>query len=299
MAEAGTRGVVVACLAPADLRPDVDPLTGAVRTDGRRAALSASDEAALEHALRAAEALGLDPIAVATGGPGVEPALRQAVAVGAAVLRVPWGGEREAVGPVLLDGADLAGDPHGLAAALVAALRDLGPIRLVVCGDRSPVRGIGAVPALLAHALGAAQALGLVSLQIEGGSIVGDRRLDGGWRERVRVAPPAVCSVEAAGVRLRRASLPATLAAVDATIPVAPGGITPTPPAATIKAGAPQPYRPRTHPVAAPPGDTRDRLLALTGALVAHDPPRVVGPIGAGEAADELLAYLTAHGYRS
>jgi electron transfer flavoprotein beta subunit len=37
----------------------------------------------------------------------------------------------------------------------------------------------------------------------------------------------------------------------------------------------------------------------LTGALLAHDPPRIVGPIGAGEAADELLAYLTAHEYGS
>jgi electron transfer flavoprotein beta subunit len=43
--------------------------------------------------------------------------------------------------------------------------------------------------------------------------------------------------------------------------------------------------------------DPRLRLLALTGALVAHEPPIVVGPVDAGEAADELLGFLVRHGY--
>jgi electron transfer flavoprotein beta subunit len=48
----------------------------------------------------------------------------------------------------------------------------------------------------------------------------------------------------------------------------------------------------------APEGDDpRLRLLALTGALVAHDPPTVVQPADAVEAADVLLAYLVRHGY--
>ena len=44
--------------------------------------------------------------------------------------------------------------------------------------------------------------------------------------------------------------------------------------------------------------DPRIRLLALTGALVAHDPPTVVGPVSAPAAADELLGFLVRHGYR-
>jgi electron transfer flavoprotein beta subunit len=48
----------------------------------------------------------------------------------------------------------------------------------------------------------------------------------------------------------------------------------------------------------APEGhDPRLRLLALTGALVTHDPPTVVGPMGSGEAADELIGFLVRHGY--
>jgi electron transfer flavoprotein beta subunit len=49
--------------------------------------------------------------------------------------------------------------------------------------------------------------------------------------------------------------------------------------------------------VAAPAGGTHERLLALTGALAAPDPPRVVGPVDAAIAADELLEYLRRHGY--
>jgi electron transfer flavoprotein beta subunit len=46
-----------------------------------------------------------------------------------------------------------------------------------------------------------------------------------------------------------------------------------------------------------PAGSTRQRLLALTGALVAHDPPRLVGPVDADGAVDELLDFLGRHGY--
>jgi hypothetical protein len=41
---------------------------------------------------------------------------------------------------------------------------------------------------------------------------------------------------------------------------------------------------------------TRQRLLALSGALAVFDPPRVVQAT-AEEAADELLSFLTTRGY--
>jgi electron transfer flavoprotein beta subunit len=59
-----------------------------------------------------------------------------------------------------------------------------------------------------------------------------------------------------------------------------------------------RPFRPRTRVVPGPDSDDpRLRLLALTGALVAHDPPTVVGPIDAAGAADALLTFLIRHGY--
>jgi electron transfer flavoprotein beta subunit len=173
-----------------------------------------------------------------------------------------------------------------------------------VCGDRSVDRGTGALPAYLAHELGASQALGLVALAAEGpGRLVVERRLDGGWRERLRVRLPAVCSVEGAGVRLRRASLAGTLAVagvptpVDRSLGVAEAAA-PRSASGPLHIGATRPYSPRTHVLPAPVGDDpRLRLLALTGALVAHEPPVVVHPADAAEAADVLLAFLSRHGY--
>jgi electron transfer flavoprotein beta subunit len=238
-------------------------------------------------------------MAVAAGPPSVAAGLRQALALGAGALRIPWGAGEAAGGPEpeIVSAAALAGDPDALARALAAGIAGLGSAALVICGDRASLRGTGAVPALLAHHLGAQQGLGLVSLQVDAAGLVGERRLDGGWRQRLRLSPPAVISVEAAGVRLRRASLAAAMAAADAVIPVAPAG--PDPAGGTGRpAGPPRPYRPRTKVIPPPLGATHDRLLALTGALVAHDPPRIVGPIDAAGAADELLDYLRRHGYR-
>ena len=155
---------------------------------------------------------------------------------------------------------------------------------LVLCGDRSADRGTGALPAFLAHELGAAQALGLVSLALPGDAprpaaaeaglaqeagglgLVGERRLPGGWRERLWIGLPAVCSVEAAGVSLRRAPLDAMLASRRAAVPVARPHAGPGTP---VIAGPPRPYRPRTHEVPpAPAGSARERLAELSGVLV-------------------------------
>jgi electron transfer flavoprotein beta subunit len=189
-----------------------------------------------------------------------------------------------------VDPVDLAGDEQPLAAALAGAIRAAGPA-LVICGDRSAGRGTGALPAFLAHELGAAQALGLVSLEVAGGALTGLRRLPGGRRERLRLVPPAVCSVEAAGVRLRRAPLPAVLAASRAAI----GVVTPAPatPGDVVRVGAPRPFRPRTRVVPpGPAGSAQERLLALSGVLAQRETATVTGPVSGQEAAGEILAYL-------
>lgn len=299
-----TGPLVVACLRHTDLRPEVDPLTGAVTRDPRSAGLSAAEAAALERALRIAEAWSGRVLAVAAGPPAAEQTLREVLALGADVLRVPWPAsaahatETEPLGTVQEYLDDLAGDERALARAIAGAVRAAGEPAVVLCGDRSADRGTGALPALLAHELGAAQAIGLVGLGVEQGHLVAERRLDGGRRERLRVPRPAVCSVEGAGVRLRRASLPATLAAGRAAVPVADPP--PAPAAgrpAQLRVGAARPYRPRPRVVPAPAGPPRERLLALTGALVAREPPTIVGPVGAREAAEVLLAFLRRNGY--
>jgi len=315
---AGLDGPLVAvCLRVTDLRPEVDPLTGGVTRSPHGAGLSAADEAALERALTIAEAWSGRVLAVAAGPPIVDGPLRAAAALGAQVLRLAWPPAGSAHGPVPATGhshgdasghgpeafgaadaylADLAGDTQALAEALVQAIRTVGEPTLVLCGDHSPDRGTGALPAQIAHTLGAAQALGLVGLSAaDDGWLLAERRLDGGWRERLRVPTPAVCSAEAAGLRPRRAALPALLAAGDAPVPIVePAGPAPVPVGVTdVRA-----YRPRARVVPPPTGAApRDRLLTLTGALVAHEPPTIIGPTDAAQAADALVAYLVRNGY--
>jgi electron transfer flavoprotein beta subunit len=301
----GAYPLVVACLRITDLRPRVDPLTGAVHRDRWGIGFPAADAAALEHALRAAEAWSGRVLAVAAGPPSVEPMLQEAQALGASVLRIPVedAGERPYV-------EELAADEHGLARQIAAALSPVGPPALVICGDRSADRGTGALPAFLAHELGAAQALGLVRLKFEEAeagprrmapepTVLAERRLDGGWRERLRIPLPAVCSVEPAGVTLRRASLAGALAAEATPVPVQLSGDGEgTVADRLVQVGPARPFRPRTRVLPAPDGlDPRTRVLALTGALVAHDPPTVVGPVGAPAAADAFIDFLVRHGY--
>src|ERR1700733_11049776 len=82
--------LVVACVRYADLRPDVDPLTGAITRDVHRAGLSAADEAAVEHALRTAEAWSGRVLVITAGPAAADGPLREIMAVGCDVLRIPW-----------------------------------------------------------------------------------------------------------------------------------------------------------------------------------------------------------------
>jgi electron transfer flavoprotein beta subunit len=282
--------LVVACLRHGDQRPGVDPLTGAVHRAEHGAGASPADYAALELALRIAGTWDGRVLAVIAGPPDAAATLREAQAAGAEPLRVAWPGPEYPT--------DLAGDERGQAQAVAGALRDRHPA-LVLCGDRSADRGTGAFPAFLAHELGAAQALGLVSLQAEGAELLGERRLPAGRRERLRIPRPAVCSVEAAGLRLRRAPLAAALAASRAPVPALVPAVTPAAAPSLVRAGPPRPYVPRTHVVPpAPSGSPRERLSALSGVLSQHEPPAVVGPVDADQAARELLDYLRRSGYR-
>lgn len=292
--------LIVACLRINDLRPTVDPLDGSVTRDPLGVGLSPADAAALEHALRLADAWAGRVLAVSVGPSSIEPVLRDVAALGVDVVRVPADHESDGHRYV----TELAEDEHALARTIAAAIRPFGAPDLVVCGDRSVDRGTGALPAYLAHELGCCQALGLVALAAVGpGTLIVERRLDGGWRERLRVQLPAVCSVEGAGVRLRRASLAGALDVDNGAMPVdrsldvaEAAGHTSTP--GPIHIGATRPFTPRSRVLPAPEGDDpRLRLLALTGALVAHEPPVVVHPADAAEAADVLLAFLARYGY--
>jgi electron transfer flavoprotein beta subunit len=285
--------VIVAALGWSWRETEVDPLTGAVSADRRDRGPGQSELAALEHSLRLAQRWDARVVAATVGPAEADAMLRDALAAGAAdALRVEPASWTAGPRP-----AGLVGGGQESAAALAAALRQrYGVPDLVLCGDRSADRGTGSFPAFLAAALSAAQVLGIVRMEPEDGGVLRvHRRLDGGRREVLLVRRPAVVSVEAAGVRLRRAGLPATLASGHAAIPVARA---PTATAAhRIRVLGAHPYRPRPRELAGPSGSALRRTLELTGALVERTPPTVLGPLSPSQAADELLGYLRRHGY--
>jgi electron transfer flavoprotein beta subunit len=244
--------------------------------DGRAPGTSAADRAALEIALRLAAPSGDDVVAVSVGPAPAERGLREALAAGATrAVRVDA--------------------PTGLAgSAVAAAIGDLAAeAQWVVCGDASADRGTGSVPAFVAARLGVAQALGLVALDAEAtGGLRAVRRLDGGRREVLAVEPPAVLSVEGAVARLRRATLPAELAARRAEVEVIAGPAGPVEAAAMVR-----PYRPRPRERPAPQGAALDRVRRLTATGSAPAAPAETVVLDPPAAADRILRALRAWGY--
>jgi electron transfer flavoprotein beta subunit len=238
--------------------------------------MSAADEAAIEIALRHAEATRGSLIAVSVGGPAADQCLRHALSCGVSTA-------------IRVDAPDDM-DSVSVAAAL-------GPVvahsTAVWCGDYSGDRGSGSVPAFLAALLNRQQALGLVSVDfVEPLRVI--RRLDGGRREVLRVTGQAVLSVEGSVARLRRAPLRAALTAQQAE--VLPYGTT------LVQSGntsgiAMHPYRPRARVLPAPIGVTPlERLRALTDASAAPQPGETIEASPA-DAAKRIIEVLTDWGY--
>ncbi len=237
-------------------RFEVDALTGTVTADRHSYGPSPADEAALEWALRIADAAdaaagaaadlvtgntaadAVDGVEVADSaggcgpdagrGPGTAPGASAGRMVAArSTVTVVCAGPA-AADPMLRDalaaGASRAvridGLPVDAPSSVVA--RQLAEVvagcSLVVCGNASLDRGSASVPAFLAAELDAGQALGVVTIDVATGIV--ERRLDGGRRERLRIGAPVVISVEGGPVRLRRASLAGVLAARDRPVAV-------------------------------------------------------------------------------
>jgi electron transfer flavoprotein beta subunit len=256
-------------------RVEVDPLTGGETADPFSHGLSEADEAALEWALRLAGGGDGETVAATCGSAEADGALRLAAAAGAGRL-------------VRVDAAE---GRSATAAGLGGALAECD---LVICGEWSADRGSGAVPALLAAHLGAAQALGALSIEPAGRrawTVV--RRLDRGAREVVRLAAPAVVSVAAASARLRRAHLDRMLTSAEKPIerrqqpPSSPPDLVPV---------ASAPYRPRPRSRPGPSGSPFERIRALVDAGPERGAARLV-TLPPDEAAAAIVEQLSEWGY--
>jgi electron transfer flavoprotein beta subunit len=253
---------------------DVDPLTGAVRPDRVPAGASAAGLAALEIALRLRDVWRARVIAATVGPVDAEPMLRDALARGADhAIRVEmphghgtsWG-----------QGARAPGTPSALDSAARLLASALADCPVVLCGGTSDEHshgGTGAVPAFMAAHGGRAQALGLIGVEPgpEPGTVRAERRLDGGWRERLLVRAPMVLSVEGGIARPRRAALASVLASRSAAVAV----LSPVPEGDALDEGslAVLPYRPRARILSAPDGESPlERVLSLLGAQTHRGP---------------------------
>ena len=275
--------MIAVCLKWTPSRLDGGPV-GPDPGDDRFAGVSPADRAALELALRLAAVTGTEVVAVAAGPVGAERTLRDALAAGATrAVRLDM--------PTDSDSRDVAFE----------LAQVLGDATVVLCGDYSLDRGSGSVPAFVAHHLAAAQALGLVAIDVDAtGATSGSdaprvhvvRRLDGGRRELLAVPMPCVLSVEGSVATLRRAPLHRVLAARSARVEVVA-----TPPA--HHHGAPAivtSYRPRARVMPAPMGGALDRVRSLTDAGTASTRGETI-EVPPREAAARILAALREWGH--
>jgi electron transfer flavoprotein beta subunit len=275
-------GDVVVCMKWVALRPDVDPLTGAVESDERWEGPSLADQAALEWGLRMAARAKTTCTVVTVGSSLADAMLRDAIAAGATrAIRVDVDSSIE----------------HQPTSASVAAMlaSQIGPMdpRMVICGDWSLDRGSASVPPFLSSHLGFDAACGLVRIEEHDERAWRvERRLDGGRREVLLITGPAVVSVEGVTATLRRASITGVRNAATASIEtITPNAIDWEP--APLRIG---PYRPRARILDAPASpDPRKRVEQLTGALVDRVPPTRL-TLAPGDAADLIIERLRSWG---
>ena len=285
---------ITVCLKWVDLRPEIDPLTGSVSTDPRFSGASPADRAALEWGLRLADTFDGTVTAVTFGPPDAEGMLRDALAIGVhrVVLLEAGGGHDQAAS-------------RSVAARLAVACADA---EIVCCGLHSVDRGSGSVPVFLADELRTPHALGLVTIEPQAGpddatrSIVVERRLDHGRRERLKITGRCVLSFEG-GLEPRRASLSASLAATSATVErvdlaqlgrVGHGRQHPPDEPVVVASG---PYRPRAKVKPPPDGTTHERVVSLVSGGTANAGTAVARELGPEEAAEVVVDQLVSWGY--
>ncbi|WP_376797379.1 electron transfer flavoprotein subunit beta/FixA family protein [Thermogemmatispora sp.] len=206
---------IAVCLkqAPDSSSVYVDPISGEVDRERFVQSLNAADACALEAALRLKEKVGGSILALTVGPEESEEVLRVALAMGADSVERLWHASAADWGPLTI------------AAALAARLRaDSALPELIFCGEASSDWASGTVGPALAAYLGLPQITGVIGLEPleEDGSLLLrlSRRLERGYRERLLAKPPLLLTVHETLNEPRYPSLPAHLAALQATIAV-------------------------------------------------------------------------------
>jgi electron transfer flavoprotein beta subunit len=145
--------------------------------------VSPYDEFAIEEALRIREAKGGEVVVLTAGPERAQAVLRAGLALGAdSAVHVK-------------DPALDASDPLGIARALAAAIRTLGAVDLVLCGQQGVGGDHSQVPGLLAELLDLPQVTVAVKIEIGDGQATVEREIEGA-RETWTTSLPAVISAQ-------------------------------------------------------------------------------------------------------
>ncbi len=270
--------------------PDYPALLGAdgatLASDGLVFMADPIDMVAAEAAVRVKEAAG-GTVAVYSAGPAdAEKGLRAALALG---------GDEGA--RITLDGSGFSGGVRA-ARLLGAAIAKTSP-DLVLCGVQSSDSGSGIVPAALAGMLRLPLVSGVVRMEVRGGELELERRMEGGRHEVLRARPPLVISVQPSLCQPRYPALLArrkadrvaiqTLSAGDLGLPEVSSG---------LQTLGLRPPRPRTARLVAPAPEMdareRYRFILAGGPAQNRTPSRLSGPVPA--MVDELLRFLQTQG---
>ncbi len=195
----------------------IDPITGQVDYERFVQVLNAADACAVEAAVRLKEQFGGQVTVVTLGPRDAEGALRAALAIGAdSALRL-WNAQAETWGPFTVAAA--------LAAYLKGNKTSPAP-DLILCGDAASDWSSGIVGPALAEQLELPQVTGVIHLEAhaQDGKLATTlritRKLKRGYRELLEAQLPLLITVTSELNEPRYPSLPAHMAALEASIPV-------------------------------------------------------------------------------
>lgn len=194
----------------------IDPITGQVDYERFVQVLNAADACAVEAAVRLKEQLDGQITVITLGPPDSEGALKAALAIGADTALRLWNPLCETWGPFTI------------AAALAACIKSeaMAAPDLILCGDAASDWSSGIVGPALAEQLELPQITGVTRLEVSAQNgqtataLQLTRKLERGYRELLEAQLPLLITVTTDLNEARYPSLPAHMAALEATIPV-------------------------------------------------------------------------------
>ena len=198
---------------PASNSVYIDPITGKVDEERFVQVLNPADACAVEAAVDLNEHLGGTILVLTLGPTDAEGSLRAALAIGADTALRLWSPQADAWGPFMV------------ASALAAYISAVNPaFDLILCGDAAADWSSGIVGPALAEKLNLPQITGVMQMNVLQDQLAVKlqvtRRLERGYRELLVAEPPLLLTVTGDLNEPRYSSLPAHLAALQASIPL-------------------------------------------------------------------------------